>query len=66
MKELELKKKSTPLYHFFNNKKNNYFIKKQNIIKVPLNKLAYGLVKQNWLNIKLKEPDYFYFKKKEV
>jgi hypothetical protein len=47
MKELELKKKSTPLYYFFNNKKNNYFIKKQNIIKVPLNKLAYGLVKQN-------------------
>jgi len=28
MKELELRKKSTPLYYFFKNKKNNYFKKK--------------------------------------
>jgi hypothetical protein len=65
MKELALKKKSTPLYYFFNKKNNNYFTIKRNIIKVLYNKLAYPLVKSNKLNIKLKEPYYFYFKKRK-
>jgi hypothetical protein len=65
MKELELKKKSTPLYYFFKKKKNNYFIINRNIIKVPYNKLAYTLTQVNKLNLKLKEPYYFYFKKKK-
>lgn len=35
-------------------------------MKVPFKKLSYFLTQKNKLNLRLKEPDHFYFKKKKI
>jgi hypothetical protein len=62
MKELELKKKSTPKFFFFKRKKNNYINIRSNIIKVGFKQLPFFLIKRYKLKIKKRKA---YFKRKD-
>ena len=61
MKDIELKKKSTPRFFFFKRKKNNYINIRPNIMRVGYKQLPYFLIKKYNLKIKKSKG---YFKRK--
>jgi hypothetical protein len=60
MKDIELKKKSTPRFFFFKRKKNNYINIRPNIMRVGYKQLPYFLIKK--YNLKIKKSNGYYFK----
>jgi hypothetical protein len=67
MKDIELRKKSTPMYFFFKRKKNNYINIRPNIIRVGYRQLPYYIMKKYNLTIKkingyFKRKDYIFLK----
>jgi hypothetical protein len=67
MKDIELRKKSTPMYFFFKRKKNNYINIRPNIIMVGYRQLPYYIMKKYNLTIKktngyFKRKDYIFLK----
>jgi hypothetical protein len=54
MKDIELKKKSTPNYFFFKRRNNNYINIKPNIMKVGFKQLPFFVAKRYKLNFKKK------------
>jgi hypothetical protein len=64
MKEIELKKKSTPRFFFFKNKKNKYVKFSNNIIKTKLKKLPYFLIKRYRIRIRMKKKKKYLKRKK--
>jgi hypothetical protein len=60
MKDIELKKKSTPKYFFFKKKKNRYINIKNDIMKVNYKDLPYFVIKRYKLNLEKKK---YYFRR---